>query len=346
MSSEYKISVILPIYNVDKYLNAALDSIINQTFGFENLEVIMVDDCSSDNSGRIMDEYASKYENFIAIHLDKNSGSAGKPRNVGLDKASADYILFLDSDDEFMPDICEKLYNTILNEDADAVTANALCIRGDEEFPDIRYFEDFNVIFPNKNLEQFKSFRLWGTLYRKSLIDKYDMKFIKAATNDDLHFVYNYYLHSSKIIYLNEYMGVKYYERDVDEHVSLTHNKSKFNLISTFNAFCEIVKMIKDSNPTKDYTTDPFIKLIFYRFEYKWNMSKADKKEIFEKILEYESISDYKVDLPIHYRIMNYFLNHRMFNFLIIIQSIYSSFIMSNFIQRQFASKNRGNVVK
>lgn len=346
MNSKYKISIILPIFNVEKYLKAALDSIINQTIGFENLEVIMADDCSTDESGKIIDEYANKYENFIAIHLDENTGTAGTPRNKGIERASADYIMFLDSDDELMPDICEKLYNTLLIENADAVTANALCIRGNEEFPDINYIDEFHEIFPDKNLQLFKSFRVWGTLYKKTIIDKNNIKFIKAATNDDSHFVYNYYLHSNRIIYLNNYMGVKYYERDISEHVSLTHDKSKFNIISTIDAYCEIVKLIKRSNPKKDFIEDPFIMNIFYRFEYKWNMSKKDKKEIFEKVLEYENISDYKSNLPFHYKIINYFLNHKMFNLLIFIQSIYSSFIMSNFIQKRYFSKNKGRIVK
>ena len=64
----YCISIIIPIFNVENFLRPALDSIVNQTFGFEKLEVIMVDDCSTDDSGKIMDEYSDKYENFISIH--------------------------------------------------------------------------------------------------------------------------------------------------------------------------------------------------------------------------------------------------------------------------------------
>jgi len=79
-----KISVILPVYNVAAYLGEALDSLINQTIGIENLEVILVNDASTDESPAIMKKYAREYNNFKIINLKENSGAAGKPRNEGL----------------------------------------------------------------------------------------------------------------------------------------------------------------------------------------------------------------------------------------------------------------------
>lgn len=115
----YKISIIIPIFNVEKYLKRALDSIINQTMDFRDIEVIMIDDCSTDNSKNIIEEYSNKYSNFIGIYHEKNSGCAAIPRNTGLKVASGDYIMFLDPDDEYLSDCCEKLYDTILKYDAD-----------------------------------------------------------------------------------------------------------------------------------------------------------------------------------------------------------------------------------
>ena len=120
-TKNYKISIILPIFNVEDYIKDALKSIVNQTIGLEHLEVIMVDDCSTDKSGEIMDEYANKYENFTAIHLPENSGAAGKPRNVGMEKATGDYLMFLDPDDYYTDNACEILYNKIVEEDVDIV---------------------------------------------------------------------------------------------------------------------------------------------------------------------------------------------------------------------------------
>ena len=80
----YKISIILPIYNTEKYIENAINSLISQTIGFHNLEIILVNDGSTDDSKQIIDQYVQTYTNIKAIHLDSSSGSAGRPRNVGL----------------------------------------------------------------------------------------------------------------------------------------------------------------------------------------------------------------------------------------------------------------------
>ena len=105
----------------------ALDSVLNQTIGFENLEVIIVNDCSRDNSKEIIEEFKmvnsvsneSCSSNIITIHLDENIGGAYGPRNIALQHASADYLMFLDADDAFEEDACEILYNKINEYDCD-----------------------------------------------------------------------------------------------------------------------------------------------------------------------------------------------------------------------------------
>ncbi len=126
---KYKISIIIPVYNVENYIKDSLESIIRQSIGFKNLEVIMVNDCSTDKSGEIIDDYANKYENFIAIHSTKNSGFAGTPRNMGMEKATSDFIMFLDADDIYKEDICEVFYNKITSEDVDVVSGNYILMK-------------------------------------------------------------------------------------------------------------------------------------------------------------------------------------------------------------------------
>ena len=345
----FKISIIVPIFNVEPFLRAALDSIINQTFDLNELQVLMVDDCSTDNSGKIIDEYSEKYENFVAIHLDENSGTAGKPRNVGLKYATGDYIMFFDSDDELMEDVCQTLYDKSLESNADIVTGNAICIMPDREVMDVIYPEKYYEFCPNKNLELFKTFRLWGTLYKHSLIKNHNIQFIKASTNEDTHFIYNCYLHvpnNGKIIYLNDYFGVKYYERDSIEFESLTHKMSKFNILSTYSAFIEIIKLIKEVNPSKDYYYDPFIKNIYSRFSKQWDFSNKDKIEIFQKIREYLEISDYVIKLPIHHKFLHFFIKFKLFNSLCVVQKIYSLFIASKFSKKLLIPKIKRNVIE
>ena len=120
-----KISVIVPIHNVAKYIGESLDSILNQTIGHENLQVIMVNDGSTDESGEIIEEYAREYPNFICKHLSTKSGSAGKPRNEGLQLATGKYVMFIDPDDFYTEDACENLYNQMEKYNAEVITSTS-----------------------------------------------------------------------------------------------------------------------------------------------------------------------------------------------------------------------------
>ena len=109
------ISVIVPVYNVEKYLKQCVDSILNQTY--KELEIILVDDGSTDNSGKICDEYESKYENIIVIHK-KNAG-LGMARNTGMENMHGKYVTFIDSDDYIDNTLIENLYNSVINNKVD-----------------------------------------------------------------------------------------------------------------------------------------------------------------------------------------------------------------------------------
>ena len=105
----YKVSVIVPVYNSADKLQRAFDSVYNQSLGFENIELILIDDASTDNSRDIIDNYVSKYDNVKSIYLDENSGYAGRPRNIGVHNANAPYLMFLDADDFYFENACELL---------------------------------------------------------------------------------------------------------------------------------------------------------------------------------------------------------------------------------------------
>lgn len=113
-----KISIILPIFNVGDHLKGGIDSLINQSIGNENLEIIMVNDCSTDESDKIIDEYDANYNCCHAIHHEKNSGAAYTPRNTGIEACTGDYIMFLDPDDRYTPDAIETLYQSVKVNDA------------------------------------------------------------------------------------------------------------------------------------------------------------------------------------------------------------------------------------
>ena len=117
---EGKISVIVPIYNVEQYLRKCIDSIINQTY--KNLEIILVDDGSWDNSPRICDEYAKRDNRIKVIH--KKNGGLADARNTGLKMITGNYISFIDSDDYIEKTMYEKMIKVILKYNADIIECN------------------------------------------------------------------------------------------------------------------------------------------------------------------------------------------------------------------------------
>ena len=148
--SQYKISVIIPVYNGEKYLKNALDSLLNQTIGF-----------SRDNSKEIIEEFKmensvsneSGSSNIITIHLDENIGGAYGPRNIALHHASADYLMFLDADDSFEEDACEILYNKINEYDCDIAFGRYL-----------RHYPEKNIVRKSYESHILHMWKLWMCL--------------------------------------------------------------------------------------------------------------------------------------------------------------------------------------
>lgn len=116
----YKISVIIPIYNVERYLASCIESVIASSV-FSQCQVLLIDDGSPDGSGRIADEYAARYPNITAFHYE--NGGLSQARNRGLDRADGEYIFFLDSDDAIAPDYLEHLLRTAEDTQCDIVAA-------------------------------------------------------------------------------------------------------------------------------------------------------------------------------------------------------------------------------
>ena len=117
--NQFKISIIIPVYNGEKYLPITLDSVINQTIGIENLEIIIANDCSTDNTKQIIEDYKERINNetnketIKSIHLVENMGGAFGPRNIALNHVNGEYLMFIDSDDTYPLDACETLYNCL-----------------------------------------------------------------------------------------------------------------------------------------------------------------------------------------------------------------------------------------
>lgn len=111
--NNYKVSVIMPVYNAEETLKKTIDSIIGQSIGFENIELLIVDDKSADNSRSIIYDFSEEYKNIIPVFLKDNTGSPAEPRNLGIQLAKGKYSIFIDSDDWFDLNGIEALYNLL-----------------------------------------------------------------------------------------------------------------------------------------------------------------------------------------------------------------------------------------
>lgn len=176
---EDKISIILPIFNVGSHLRGGIDSLINQSIGNENLEIIMVDDCSSDGSSEIIDEYNEKYDCCKAIHLEENTGAANGPRNIGIENSTGDYIMFLDPDDRYTLDACERLYKSVVEHDADMAFGRfrRIFTYGEKVQKSYSpYLDDLEHAYPNEHFETANFLNvsdfLWDNVLEKVLYGK------------------------------------------------------------------------------------------------------------------------------------------------------------------------------
>lgn len=277
----YKIAVIIPVYNNEKYLKNLFRSIKNQTFGFENIQIIMIDDGSDDRGIELINSYCKKYHNVLGFYLNKNSGAAGMPRNIGLKNADSKYIMFADSDDFFPKNAFETLYNEIELKGADFVTANYIntdCEGKMYKKPifDIDKYNNFKLSIDDYD----KSFYVLSSsvcnkIFRKSFIDKNNITFLEGAKAEDAHFTMSCFLESNNAYYINSVIYC-YRQRNMDQKsVSFNCDKKYFDSINkTYKA---IYNNFKTHNQIK-----------FYRFVYAKNVSYILYKFIDHSILTYD----------------------------------------------------------
>lgn len=212
--NQYLISVIVPIYNIEKYLNQCLESICNQSYN--NLEIILVDDGSIDNSDKICDEFALKDTRIKVIH--KINEGVVRARKTGLAAAKGRYIGYVDGDDWIEPNMFERLYEVVSRENVDV----AMCGRYEDTgnssravyhgFPEGRYDKHkmLKKVYPNMIVNgEFFEWGLfpgvWDKLFRKEILEKYQMEVDERLTmGEDAACVYPCLLNANSIYILNE----------------------------------------------------------------------------------------------------------------------------------------------
>ncbi len=243
-----KISVIIPVYNVEKYIKQCLDSVINQTY--KNLEILLVDDGSTDNSGTICDEYAKKDSRIKVIH--KENGGLSSARNVALDIATGEYIAFVDSDDYIALDTFKKCFEKLEKTDADVCMFSHYTTNGQEhcvhslplEKEVYNQEEIQKIIIPSfigqKTANEIPLLGLaCRQVFKRETIGTLRFRSEREYYAEDVVFDLEFYANAKKMCILNEPL---YYYRYVQTSLSNCYRENLFEkLIKLLNFKQEII---------------------------------------------------------------------------------------------------------
>jgi glycosyltransferase involved in cell wall biosynthesis len=259
-----EISVVVPVYNVEKYLGQCLDSLINQTFS--DIEIICVNDGSTDKSPQILEEYAERDER-IRIITQSNQG-LGAARNSGLAEAGGKYVYFIDSDDYIDLKTLEKLHDNINSngsdivlfkfqsfDDAENIHTRGIEFKIDEIFGDIDY-SSFTFTYEDVRKHVMNTaFSACLKLYRKEFLDSYgDFQFPQGLYFEDIPFHVKAMLRASRISFVNE--ALYYYRSNPD---SILNSSAK-----DFDIF-EIIDIVEGFLKENDYFDDFENEFIFFK---------------------------------------------------------------------------------
>ena len=299
-----KFSIIVPVYNVYKYLKKCLDSITNQSY--DNYEVIIVNDGSPDNSQEIIDEFVTKNKKFKCYK--KKNGGLSSARNYGLKKATGDYILFLDSDDYIERDLLKKLAEAISKGNADVirfecnvVDENGKIIRKD--IADEYIMQDINEIIENHIRKDFVEASCFYC-YKKDFWNKNKFEFAEGKLHEDTGLI-PYVLYRANKISAIPYHGYNYVQRDgsitksnniekdvkkandvidqyevIVEKIKNDKTSLKKKVILTYLTECTIIKTCYLTDCNYKNAKDRLNKISAKKYYYAYNFKKIIKKII------------------------------------------------------------------
>ena len=278
-----KVSIVLPVYNVEQYLRQCLDSIINQTF--KDFECICVNDGSTDSSLQILQEYAKKDKRFKIISQENRGLSAA--RNTGLQMVQSPYVTFIDSDDWILDKYIEVLYKNITLRHYDIACACHQC-----------YYEDTNDYKNSKNISKIKNIlykkytnledkiniidssrNVWNKIYKNSFIKENRLNFFEDIYSaEDYAFNFLSFLYTDKYVFCDD--NLYFYRKRTN---SLTNNDEKIR-IETLKSFLKIMEALINRNFNDKLFTDIYIKLLYYHIgKISKNVSMMNKKLLIDK---------------------------------------------------------------
>ena len=291
MISMPKVSIIIPTYNVEKYLRECLDSVINQTL--KDIEIICVDDGSTDNSGKILDEYANNDSRIKVIH--KENGGYGKAMNTGFSHATGEYIGIVEPDDYIQLNMYETLYNVANEHNVDFVKADFYRFIGDGEEREFMYNHlDETGKYYNKVIniqEDLTPFNFimntWSGIYSREFLQKYNIfhNETPGASFQDNGFWFQTFCRSNRCYFVNK----PFYMNRRDNPNSSVKNKEKVYCMK--EEYDHIRRLLEADS----YLKTKFLKIYQYKrfFNYKFNWERIHHKYKKEWLMHFSS--EYKI---------------------------------------------------
>lgn len=280
-----KVSIILPSFNSSSTIERAIESILNQTMSKDNLEIIVVDDCSSDGTWQILENYSDRHPDLIKIsRLNSPSGSPAQPRNEGIELASGEYILFLDSDD-WLAD--EALSRMVVHAEEWKSDVLLIKLKGENgrDVPKSMFFENQSYV------DVFKSKVMWSfsplKLFRKELIDRLDLRFPDFMP-EDISFVMRAYYFADTVSVAADY---DYYHVSYDDPEAHLSSSTWSNPEANLAALTDIFQTLGQMNVTSEQANATFMRRIFRRdvfnmLVYSAKITHSDGERYFSRIIK------------------------------------------------------------
>lgn len=292
-----KVSVIMPVYNVAPYLRQSLDSVVNQTL--KEIEIICIDDCSTDDSWEILQEYALKDNRIILLKQEFNQGP-GAARNRGLDIASGEYIMFLDPDDWFELDACEICYKQIKTNDNDFVIFahnNYFQENGETTYND-SMLEPFKEELYNRNIMLNKldtnvidTAFCWSLICKKEFLDKFEIRFPNYRNYEDQVFFVKVHIYAKTISVIKKSL---YTYRINKTSSCFVYRNQHEDLLKSKKEILLLADQLDDNSNIKKSIYVHLIESILYWFKRYSAYSNEIEQKIFYNMKELFSYTDEK----------------------------------------------------
>ena len=277
-----KVSVIVPVYNVEKFIDKCLNSLVNQTL--KEIEIIVVNDGTKDNSQKIIDKYVKKYPDKIKSYIKENGGQ-GSARNYGLEKANGEYIGYVDSDDFVEKDMYKKLYNKAKENNYDIVVCGNYNVSEDYQNKNIDTF----INNYNTDLENifFGKMAVWNKIYKRDILIKNKLEFKEKVWYEDLAFTLKAIMNSNTFAFIDEPL----YDYLIREGSTMNNSNVQRNL-EILDAFNDILSYIQHNKKEEYFSKIEFLAIDHIYISAIVRVLKADsdkniKKETIEKLINY-----------------------------------------------------------